>query len=248
MCGRMTMRTLLSVTALVLVAGCGGDSEPSATNTASEEPAAVEPTPRDLPTEWADSIDNPFLPYQPGAKWTYEKTTPDSTEIIVLTVAKKTKTINDIEATIVRERVTEDGELIEEGEAWYAQDTEGNVWNLGDSTKAYEDGKVETEGWEVGADGAQAGIAMLADPQVDDKYLQMFQEDEAEDQTAVLSVDESVEGPAGSWSGVLKTEDTTPLEPDLVEHKYYAEGVGSVQQETIEGEEEKVVLTEYEKP
>jgi hypothetical protein len=244
----MTMRLITAVAALLLAAGCASDEPSGETKPEADQPTVVKPTPRELPTEWAASIDNPWLPLQPGAKWTYEKTTPDSTEVIVLTVLKKTKAIGGADATIVREKVTEDGELIEKGVAWYAQDTEGNVWNLGDSTTAYEDGETEEEGWEVGVEGAQAGIAMLADPQVDDTYLQMFQEGEAEDQTTVLSVDESVEGPAGSWSGVLKTEDTTPLEPELVEHKYFAEGVGSVQQETVEGEEEKVVLVKYTKP
>ena len=56
----MMKRTLLTVTALVLVAGCGSDSEPTAKKT-TEKPAADIPA-REFPTEWADSIDNPWLP------------------------------------------------------------------------------------------------------------------------------------------------------------------------------------------
>ena len=39
---------------------------------------------------------------------------------------------------------------------WYAQDSDGNVWYLGEDTKEYEDGKVvSTAGsWEHGVDGA----------------------------------------------------------------------------------------------
>ena len=88
---------------------------------------------------------------------------------------------------------------------------------------------------------------MLAEPKVGDTYRQMFVEGDAEDQAEVLSTSESVEGPVGSWEGVLETQDTTPLEPE-VEHKWYAEGIGAVQQETIKGEKEKVVLTKYRKP
>ena len=242
----MTMRTLLTVTALVLVAGCGGDAEPTAKK--PSEKAADIPA-REFPTEWADSIDNPWLPLVEGARWTYEKTTPDGTEDIVVTVTDKKKTVNGVEATIVLEKVTEDGEMVEDTAAWYAQDAEGNVWNLGESTEVYEDGQVEieVEGWEAGVDGAEAGIAMLAEPKVGDVYRQMFVEGDAEDRAEVLSLDESVEGPVDSWSGVLQTEDTTPLEPE-VEHKFYAKGVGAVQQETIKGEKEKVVLTKYRKP
>ena len=42
----------------------------------------------------------------------------------------------------------------------------------------------------------------------------------------ILSLDEQVEVPYGSFDGVLMTKDTTPLEPDVLEHKFYAKGVG----------------------
>ena len=41
-------------------------------------------------------------------------------------------------------------------------------------------------------------------------------------------IDAAVKVPYGSYQDVLKTKDTTPLEPGLVEHKYYATGVGLV--------------------
>ena len=34
--------------------------------------------------------------------------------------------------------------------------------------------------------------------------------------------------PFGSFEGCLQTEDTTPLDPDVLEHKYYARGIGPV--------------------
>jgi len=240
----MTMKALLTVTALVLVAGCGSDAEPSAEKTV-DKPADIPA--REFPTEWADKIDNPWLPLAPGASWTYEKKTADSVEDVVVTVTDKKKTVDGVETTVVTEKVTEDGELIDDTKTWYAQDAEGNVWNLGETTEAHEDGKVETEGWEAGVDGAEAGIAMLAEPKVGDVYRQMFLEGEAEDSAEVLSLGETVEGPVDSWSGVLQTEDTTPLEPE-VEHKWYAKGVGAVQQQTIKGEKETVTLTKYDKP
>ena len=88
---------------------------------------------------------------------------------------------------------------------------------------------------------------MLAEPKAGDVYRQMYFEGEAEDQAKVLSLDESVKVPGGSWDGVLQTEDSTPLEPE-VEHKFFAKGIGAVQQETVKGEKEKVVLTKYVKP
>jgi hypothetical protein len=233
----------MTVAALVLVAGCGSDADPTAKK--AEKPAGIPA--REFPTEWADSIDNPWLPLAQGASWTYQKKTEDGVEDVVVTVTDKTKTVDGVETTVVTERVTEDGELIDDTQAWYAQDADGNVWNLGETTETHEDGKVETEGWQAGVDGAEAGIAMLADPKVGDVYRQMYVEGDAEDRAKVLSLDENVEGQVDSWSGVLQTEDTTPLEPE-VEHKFYAKGVGSIQQETIKGEKETVVLTKYDKP
>ena len=241
----MTIRAILATTALVLASGCGGGADQDATkktpDTAADIPA------RELPTEWADSIDNPWLPLAEGASWTYEKSAEDATEDVVITVTDETKTVNGVETVVVNERVTEDGELIDDTNTWYAQDADGNVWILGETTETHEDGEVETEGWEAGVDGAEAGIAMLAEPKVGDVYRQMYLEGEAEDSAEVVSIDESVEAPAGSWTGVLQTEDSTPLEPE-VEHKYYAKGVGPVQQQTVKGEKEQVVLTKYGTP
>jgi len=44
----------------------------------------------------------------------------------------------------------------------------------------------------------------------------------------VLSVDERVEVPQGRYDRVLMTKDFTPLEPRVLEHKFYAKGVGPV--------------------
>ena len=45
----------------------------------------------------------------------------------------------------------------------------------------------------------------------------------------------------------MRTEDTTPLEPDLVEQKYYAPGVGVVIEKTVAGGEELVELVSFTK-
>ena len=41
--------------------------------------------------------------------------------------------------------------------------------------------------------------------------------------------------PFGTFENCLETEDTTPLEPDVVEKKYYAKGIGNVLRTTAEG-------------
>ena len=69
---------------------------------------------------------------------------------------------------------------------------------------------------------------MPANPTVGDRYRQEFYRGHAEDIGEVLSVADTARVPTGSYTGVVKTKDTTPLEPKVLEHKYYASGVGPV--------------------
>jgi hypothetical protein len=215
--------TLLAAVAL-FAAGCGSD-ESTVALPQGDDPVELDPA--DFTTE----IDNPFFPMVPGSRWVYREKDVDGTlNRVVVTVTDRTKTIMGIEARVVHDVVTEDDVLKEDTFDWYAQDKAGNLWYLGEDTKEYEDGKVaSTEGsWEAGVDGALAGVLLPADPEVGTAYRQEYYEGEAEDRAEVESVDESVEISYGSFEGVLKTKETTPLEPGLVEHKYYAKGVGVV--------------------
>jgi len=85
---------------------------------------------------------------------------------------------------------------------------------------------------------------MKGNPQVGDAYRQEYYEDEADDMAEVLSLNESVSVPYGSFENCLKTQEWTPLEPDVVENKYYAPGVGVVLEVAVEGESERVELVE----
>ena len=54
--------------------------------------------------------------------------------------------------------------------------------------------------------------------------------------------------PAGTFGGLLQTEDTTPLEPGLVEWKFYARGLGVVLEETVSSGGERVELLGVREP
>ena len=69
---------------------------------------------------------------------------------------------------------------------------------------------------------------MPADPAVGMSYRQEYYEGEAEDNGAVLALDQQAEVPAGHFDDVLLTADTIALEPDVLEYKLYAPGVGLV--------------------
>jgi hypothetical protein len=219
------IRAAITLAVVLLVAACGGE-EQTQTQSLPQGSEQVELDAAEFTTE----IDNPYWPMKPGSRWVYREHGENGDLQVVVTVTDRKKVVDGIDALVVRDVVTEDGQVIEDTFDWYAQDADGNVWYLGEDTKEYENGKVvSTSGsWEAGVDGAQAGILVPADPEPGMKYRQEHYEGEAEDRGEVLSVDAKATVPFGSFTGMLQTKDTTPLEPDLVEHKFYARGVGPV--------------------
>jgi hypothetical protein len=236
--------------ALVIVAtaaACGEDeSAPSAPPADQPSfPPVVSPyDPKIDAADFVDGIDNPYMPFEPGTTLVYEGVLGEET--VTIFVTNKTKEILGVTATVVRDVVTVEGEIAEKTFDWFAQDRYGNVWYLGEDSKEYEDGKpVSSEGsWEAGVDGAKPGIVMLGDPQVGDRYRQEYYEGEAEDFGQVLKLDESVDIPYGSYDDVLVTKDWTPLEPKVLENKYYAKGVGVVYERLVKGPKEELKLVE----
>jgi hypothetical protein len=233
--------TITLALAILLAGGCdsksnenaGGDQAQSGTgsSTQGDLPQGSEPVNLD-PKNFTTKIDNPYWPMVPGARWTYRETDQEGAEQSVLvTVSNQTKKIaNGITARIVRDTVTEDGEIIEDTFDWYAQDEEGNIWYLGEDTAEFENGKLKTKAgsFEAGVDGAQPGIIMPGDPQAGMKYRQEYYKGEAEDNGEVLSTQEMAEVPYGRYDHALLTKDTTPVEPNVLEYKLYAKGVGPV--------------------
>jgi len=229
------MRLPLLALTLLLLVGCGGSSSPKL-------PQGDETAKLDV-ADFVSKIDNPYWPMAPGSTWVYR----EDGQRVEVTVTNRRKEILGIAATVVHDVVSEDGELVEDTFDWYAQDADGNVWYVGEDTKEYENGKVKsTEGsWEAGVDGAQAGVVVAAEPEVGLTYRQEYYRGEAEDAARVLSLDEKVEVPIGRFAGVLMTKDYTPLEPALVEHKFYAKGVGPVLALTISGGSDREELVRF---
>lgn len=169
----------------------------------------------------------------PGDTWIYR----DGKARVEVTVTARTKKILGIDARVVHDFLTENGQVTEDTFDWYAQDADGNIWYLGEDTKELEDGKVvSTEGsWEGGVDGAQPGVLIPGKPKVGLIYRQEYYKGQAEDLAQVLSVDESQKVAYGSFDHLLETKENTPLEPGVVEHKYYAKGVGPILSVTVSG-------------
>ena len=171
---------------------------------------------------------NEYFPLVPGTIRVYK----GGPETITVTVTGEIKEILGVPCIIVYDVVKDHGEIIEDTEDWYAQDQDGNVWYFGELSKGFENGElVSLEGsWKAGVDSAKPGIVMEADPRKGDLYRQEFSLGNAEDLAKVVSRgEESVSVRYGEFTeDVLKTEDFTPIQPDVKEFKYYAPGVGVV--------------------
>ena len=201
------------------------------------------------PADFSTRVTNPWFPLRPGARWVYRETDAEGgRQRVVVTVTDRTKRIaNGVTARVVTDVVTEDGEPVEVTEDWYAQDRQGNVWYLGEDTAEYENGKVVSrEGsFEAGVDGAEAGVIMPARPRPGLRYRQEYYRGHAEDRARVVSRREQAQVPAGHFRNVLMTREDNPLEPRVLEFKFYARGVGPVLAVNVSGGSDREALVRF---
>jgi hypothetical protein len=184
----------------------------------------------DVPKEnFTSSGRNDYFVLEPFWQMTLEGKEDGEKARLIVTVLNKTKTIDGVETRIVEERETVNDKLSEVSRNYFAIDkTTNDAYYFGEETDTYKDGKVaDHEGsWEAGKDGATFGLFMPAKPKVGQKFYQENAPKVAMDRVEVLSVRDKVNIQAGTFDGCLKTEETSPLEPDAKEHKLYAPGVG----------------------
>jgi hypothetical protein len=249
-----------SVAFSAALAACGesspgpvGSESPSATTSPSPSALLIEIPPVDGPYDWTidpvnfvEGVDNPYFPLTPGTVWVSKGESEGEPEVVTVRVTHETKEIMGVTCVVVRDTVRVAGEVTEDTFDWYAQDVDGNVWYMGEDTKEYEDGKVvSTEGsWEGGVDGALPGVIMPADPEVGLAYTQEHYAGEAEDKGKIVRLGAHITIPYGSFDDVVVTEDWTPLDPKILERKYYAPGVGFVFEELIKGGDEVLRLVD----
>lgn len=157
----------------------------------------------------------------------------------------ETKFIDGVTCLVVRNVVEVDGELLEDTDDWFAQDTDGNVWYCGEKVKDYEwfDGDapavpelIAIDGsFKAGRDGDEAGMLIPFAPDVGDVHRQEVSFTNAEDAVEILALDASETVPAASCDGTcLVTMDFSPLDPGVEEHKYYAPGIGMILEVDVE--------------
>jgi len=180
-------------------------------------------------------IDNRYLPLVPGTQRVYEGEASGGAHQVVFTVTDLTKVVDGITARVVYDVDIQDGVVAETELAFFAQDDQGNVWNVGEYPEEFENGVFSgaPSVWLGGRQGAEPGIHMLAQPaqHVGVEYLQgLAPTIDFLDCASVASVGGTVDVPAGHFTDVLTTHETSPLESTTaIQTKAHAPNVGIVQ-------------------
>jgi hypothetical protein len=224
---------LIAALAVALAAGCG--------STQTKSPPAKR-------AGFTANVTNPWFPLRPGSVYRYRGIKDGEPSREVMTVTHKTKTIDGAACVVVSDLLYIRGKLEERTSDYYTQDAKGNVWYFGEQTAELDaNGKVKsTSGtWTAGVDGAKPGIFMFAHPSPGRSARQEYLQGEAEDHFQVLSMTVSAAVPFKSFRGAMLTKEWTPLEPGVIDHKYYVRGIGTVLEQTVKGGDERNELVAF---
>jgi hypothetical protein len=184
----------------------------------------------------AQPIDNRWFPLKPGMQYVYGGFQQEGKERIphrvVFTVTDLTKVIDGVRATVVWETDIQDGQLIESELAFFAQDKDGNIWNLGELVETYdEDGFVGSKAWLSGSEGARAGIMMPGKPQLGASFSQGYAPAPINwaDYGKVDQMGQKSCVPTGCYQDVLVIAESSDQEgPEAEQLKFYAPDIGFV--------------------
>lgn len=196
------------------------------------------------PSEFVAAVNNRYFPLKPGTRFHYTgvlETTPQTDDMVVL---HRTKEILGVRSTVVRDTVSEHGKPLERTFDWYAQDTHGNVWYMGEDSLELKHGRFvrADDSWQSGVNGAKPGIIMRGNPEPGEVYRQeYYPSGGALDQARVLSRHAMVNVPYGSFKRALLTVEWSPVEPQF-EQKSYVAGVGEVAEHVTQGGHERFQL------
>jgi hypothetical protein len=225
---------------------CGGDDENKAATEVTEKDFDVNNFGEDSAT-----IDNKYTPLVPGTQYIYEGESNRGQgrrkHQVIFTATDLTKEIDGVRALVMWDQDINAGELLEGELANFAQDKDGNVWNMGEFPAEFEEGKFEgaPDTWLSGVDGAKAGVFMRGNPK---EGTPPYKQGVAPrigfgDVAKVDKTGQKNCVPTGCYEDVLVTDETNPLEPqDGHQLKYYAPNVGNIRAAPGKGGKEREVL------
>lgn len=216
------------------ICGCktGAHDDASETENRSAQPAGWQETFSVDKADLEPTGNNRYLPVHPGRaiKMT------NGNDTLTVTILNETEMVDGVKVGILEERETKNGALEEISRNFLATDKQtGDVYYFGEDVDVYKDGKVanhESE-WRAGRNGARFGMMIPAHPRVGQKFYQEFAPKIAMDRIEIVSTDETVKTPAGTFRHCVHFKETTPIESE-VSHKYFAPGIGMIKDDDFE--------------
>jgi hypothetical protein len=203
--------------------------------------------PRIRPADFSPNVDNSLFPLKPGRTFVYTGTKDAKLALDLFVPSSRTRVIDGVRTRVVQDRLYLDNVLEERTRDYYAQDRCGNVWYFGEDTAELDrTGRVldRSGSFHAGVDGAQPGVIMQAHPQLNRRFRQEWYRGEAEDTYVARDLSTPITVPAGSFRHALRTEEFTRLEPNVLDNKYYVQGIGEVKEVSVKGPLERLVLVE----
>ncbi len=198
-------------------------------------------------SSFSPNVTNPFFPLTPGTTNVSTGVKDGKQALNIVDVTSRTQEIDGVTTRVVEDRLYLDNVLEERTSDYYAQDSCGNAWYFGEDTATLnKHGKVvSTDGsFHAGVNGAQPGVFMQAVPEVGRRFRQEWSPGNAEDTYKIIDLDTHIKVPAGRFDHAIRTEETTALEPDVVDNKVYVKGIGEVLEKAVKGAPESLKLVE----
>jgi hypothetical protein len=179
---------------------------------------------------------NPFFILEPNYQLVLSGGDAGDVTQVMITVLNETRDVNGTETRVVEERETLGSELAEISRNFFAICEETNsVFYFGEEVDDYENGiLIAHEGaWLAGEGANKAGVIMPGTILLGARYYQEIAPDIALDRAEIIDMGEVIQTPSGDFTDTLITQETNPLEPDVAELKYYAAGIGLIQEEDL---------------
>jgi hypothetical protein len=179
---------------------------------------------------------NPFFILEPSYQITLSGGEADEVAQVTITVLNETREVNGTETRVIEERETVGGELVEVSRNFFAICEETNsVFYFGEEVDDYENGNIigHEGAWLAGEDANKAGIIMPGTILLGARYYQEIAPNIALDRAEIVDMGEIIQTPSGDFPDTLIIRETSPLEPDVAELKYYAAGIGLIQEEDL---------------
>ena len=243
---RMLIALVPPVLAGVALASCQDDGSPTAPALASA-PADAQLVQQGRDREFtrnfhfdrctfSDRGRNLFFVLEPGYTQVFRGVENGAATQLTVRVLHTTERVGGVTTRVVVERETANGELVEISRNFFAICKQNNsVFYFGERTDVYEHGRVVShEGsWRHGANGARAGLFMPGLALVGSRFFQEVAPGVALDRSEIVDLDATLNTPLRSFTNVLVSRETTPLEPGSVEFKWYAPDVGLIRDDLL---------------